>query len=214
MRKYLAFLVLGVLAFGSTPLQAAPIHWVLDHEFSGGTPPDGTLAVDLVQTVAGTVRLTVDASLLVGGEFVGELLLNVDPTASISITDLVGPGFYTVGISQAQNTYKADGDGKFDIELAFGNAGADRLSAGEKATFDISGTDLVPESFLFLSDPAGGHGPFYVAAHVGGIGPGGQYSGWVTDQPNGEVPEASTLMLLGSGLPGLALWARSRRRRG
>ncbi len=27
------------------------------------------------------------------------------------------------------------------------------------------------------------------------------------------IPEASTLMMLGSGLPGLALWARSRRRR-
>jgi uncharacterized protein (TIGR03382 family) len=59
---------------------------------------------------------------------------------------------------------------------------------------------LVATDFQFLSAPAGGHGPFYVAAHVQGIGAEGDDSGWVT------TPEPTTFTL--AALAALALLRR------
>jgi hypothetical protein len=66
---------------------------------------------------------------------------------------------------------------------------------------------LTASSFNFLSAPDGGHGPFYTAAHVQGIGIDGNFSGWVT------VPEPATWALVTTGGAGLALAARRRWRR-
>jgi hypothetical protein len=62
----------------------------------------------------------------------------------------------------------------------------------------------VAESFNFLSAPDGGSGPFLTAAHVQGIGPRGDDSGWVT------VPEPTGLALAGLGAAVLAggCWRR------
>jgi len=208
------------LLLGATPLQADVITWDLTYEFSGAMAPDGTVTVTLEDTGANTVELTVD--FLLGPmsndqEHVKLLLLNVNPASLMPLTitpDPYPPTAYSVviPIGQGENAFKADGDGKFDIEFEFGDSGADRLSAGEKAVFTMAETGLATSSFLSLSEPAGGHGPFYVAAHVGGIGEGGEDSGWVTDQNGDVIPEASTMILFSSGLVGLLGYAKLKAR--
>ena len=203
---HVALAALAALLFGVTPLWAAPITWTLDYEFSGATPPVGTLYVNLTDTAADTVRLTVDATALQGSEFVSELYLNFDPSRDpllLTLTDVGGP--YSINaISVGANAFKADGDGKYDILIDFAPPG-NKLGAGEEARLDITGIeDLSEDWFEFLSAPAGGHGPFLVAAHVQGIGDDGEGSGWVTTRDGDEpVPEASTMLLFGSGAIGL-----------
>ena len=208
--KRLSPIFIGLVAAFAVVLLAAPLQadiiWNLTDSFSGATPV-GTLVVELEDTAPSTVKLSVDASALYDTEFVSKLYLNLDPTldpTALVITDLGGP-YIVDSINQAVDNYKADGDGKYDIYIEFNTSNttiANRLGSGEQAEFSIvGGAGFDASHFEFLSAPAGGHGPFFVAAHVQGIG---EDSGWVTDG-NGDVPvpEASTLMLFGSGLIGI-----------
>ncbi|NQT84585.1 PEP-CTERM sorting domain-containing protein [bacterium] len=212
-RIVVALATLSAVVLVATPVRADPIVWQLTHEFSGATPPEGILKVILKDNGSNTVELTVDATLLVGSEFVGALYLNVDPSldpTGLTITDTGGPSSYaSPSIGQGVDAFKADGDGFFDILMDFDNNNSDALSAGESALFTIQGAGLSQSSFLYLSANGGGeHGPFLVAAHVQGIGDDGDDSGWVTT--NGEVPEASTMVLFGSGMLGLFGFAKRR----
>jgi hypothetical protein len=223
MRKYFTLLLLAVLALGTTSLEAVPIHWELDYEFSGAHAPVGTLIVELETTATNTVWLTVDATGLVGGEHVKVLCLNLDdtllPRANLGMTD-EGSGYTVDTFSVGIDAYKADGDGYFDMEFAFGTSGGNRLAAGEKAEFEFTWPGGLDQSAFYYGSappPGGGPGPFYVAAHVGGIADdegGTDWSGWVTDDGNGEVPvpEASTMILFGSGLVGLLRFAKRKSR--
>jgi len=69
---------------------------------------------------------------------------------------------------------------------------------------------ITASSFDFFSALAGGHGPFQSAAHIGGIGPDGALSGWIA--PTAVIPEPTTILLIGSGLFGLAGFRRKFRR--
>lgn len=222
-RLLAAFATVAALLLGTTPLHADIIEWLLDFEFSDATPPDGTVTVTLDDHDAtGAVWLTVDAtgldkypepppSTLQYSQHVKELYLNLGPSPYLTKLSWdyggISPDAYVVdAFKQGVNEFKADGDGYFDLLIEFANSGDGRLSAGEWADLKITGDGLSTSSFEYLSAPGGGHGPFYVAAHVGGIGPKDE-SGWVTTQP---VPEASTMILFGSGLVGLLGFARGK----
>lgn len=220
MRKYFALLAVAALALGSTSLQAAPIVWELDYVYTGPGIPSGPVIVSLETTALNTVLLTVDATALTGEfEFVSNLYLNLDDDLSrVGMSDTwvdTGDVWDYTSVGYEMNEYMAPGDGKFDILVSFADSGDDRLDAGETAQIEFTYTpadseELVQESFELLSDPAGGSGPFYVVAHVQGIGDDGQLSGHVTTNGNGEVPEASTLMLFGSGLSGLLFYVKKK----
>ena len=102
---------------------------------------------------------------------------------------------------------QAAGFGVFDLELA--DPGNRSLSL----SFDIDYMSAVTEAnfFLLSADPAGnGNGHF--AAHIAGFSYGEFGSIYVRDgETPPPVPEPGTLLLLGSGILGLALYRRLRK---
>jgi hypothetical protein len=186
-------------------------------EFSGATPPAGSVpwltAVFDDENTPGTVKLTLTATNLTGSEFVGEFDFNLnplyDPAAALSLSAPTKTGTFTnPTIGQMLNSFKADGDGKYDVKLAFATGGGanGRFGVGEAVEYTITGTGaaagaLVASDFAFLSLPDGGHGPFFAAAHVQSIGANGDDSGWITHDPGldpfgGEIPEPATWLLM------------------
>jgi VPDSG-CTERM motif len=189
-----------------------------DTEFSGGQAPGGPapwLSATFTDTTPGTVSLTLSASPapgygLTGTENVDGLYLNVAPAfvGALSFSPgapatLLSGGSLT-SITQGEDAFKADGDGLYDILFSFGTGAGAGFGPGDALTETITSsvTGLTASSFDLLSTPAGGHGPFFAAAHVQnttGAGSGG--SGWIAPSGGTSVPDgASTAMLLGIAL--------------
>jgi hypothetical protein len=198
----------------SGPARAASTTFDLASEYSNGTPPSGAapwLRASFDDAGgSGSITLTLSSLSLAGTEFVSNWYLNLDP--SLDPGDLVFSTPTKTGtfgdptISLGADGFKAGPDGDFDILVAFDIAPpGDRFGAGDSVQYTITGIPtLTADSFDFLSAPSGGGpGPFPTAAHVQGIGPEGQASGWVTT----PEPGALSLLLLGAGA---ALRRRSR----
>ena len=127
-------------------------------------------------------------------------------------------GFDLPSIIEGTNSFKADGDGKYDILLNFtpGSTAVHQFTQGEYFTYTITGiAGLTAGDFAYLSMPAGGAGPFYAAGHVQRIGNDGSLSGWVSADvvtPITPVPEpsaASLAVLIASLYFGSRLWKRA-----
>ena len=120
-------------------------------------------------------------------------------------------------ISTGVNSFKADGDGYFDVLLSFNTSGGlptyfgngDSLSY--LLTYSGIGT-MNAASFEFLSLPGGSWGPYYAAAHIQSTPAGGDGSAWLaaTSVTDAAIPEPATAAILTAGLAVLGL----RRKRG
>lgn len=193
------------VSFGDTPADGgAP--WVVATLASGADAPD---------VVPGNVLLTVTASPLLGEADVTALYFNFsgapDSLTFVPVNTAAVSG-YTI-LQEAQNAYRADGDGKYDIRIdlptANTPAGA-RLSAGESISFVIRGAGtLAASDFFLLSAPGPGEGnpgPFFAAAHIQSTGP---YpfdgSDWVAAVP---IPAAVWLFASALGMLGFAMRRR------
>jgi hypothetical protein len=188
----------------TTSAPAAILTYDLNIEYSGATPPAGP-APWISATFddgggSGTVTMTLTTPNLVSQEFVRFWHFNLDPSlnpASLLFSAPTKVGSFTDPIvNLGVDAYQAGGDGLYDILIEFDNAPpGDRFGAGDSVTYTITGIPtLTANSFNFLSTPAGGNGPFNVAAHVQGIGSNGDFSGWIT-----QVPEPTALSLLALG---------------
>jgi len=206
----------AVVAFGSAiTAQADPVTFVLTGaDFSGPTANTGGDITVHIQNIAGGVRVTISNNLLDPGAFLGQLYLNtsVAPLAGAAglCVNCTATNGQTMAFNFGSNAFQADGDGLYDILIDFSSSPADRLEPGEVIVFDLTSTTLgfTSDSFLVFSAPAGGHGPFQAAAHIQSL-PNGE-SDWISDQP---IPEPASLLLLGTGLIGVATGLRKRLRK-
>jgi hypothetical protein len=213
--------LVAVLSCGQA--QATIVTYAMNLEFSGGTAPSASAPWVVVNlddhNQSGVVDLKVTAPGLTGSENLASLYLNLDP--ALDPNDLIfssivkSRAFTTPTISTGTNSFKADGDGKYDLLFGFSVGGApDTFVQGDTIELSISGiATLNAVSFFEFSLPAGGHGPYTSAAHVQNTGGGGQ-SGWITDGTNGgpNIPEpgSATLLVLGAvGALGYRGWRRS-----
>ena len=151
-------------------------------------------------TTTGTpnqVLIEFAATNLTGLEFVSELFFNVDPSldlTKLSFSDPTKSGFDLVTLAKEANGFKADGDGSYDIRVAFETSGGTdptrRFTQGDKVTYTASydgGGSFSPASFNYFSESGGGSGAsFLAAAHLQATPDGGGGSAWV-----GAVPEPS-----------------------
>ena len=212
--------ILALLGCAAAGAQAA-VTYNFNTEFSGGTPPTGPapwLTATFGDTsTPGQVVLSITTAGLTSSEKISAIYFNLDP--SLDVNDLsfasLNGGSGTVGDSSVQlgeNQFMADGDGKYDILLAY-STNKNTFTGGDTSSFDItySGTGTFDAaSFYFLSFPAGGHGPFYAAAHVLNTSASGG-SGWVA--PVSPVPLPSSLPLLAAGVLGFAVLTLGKSRR-
>ena len=194
----------------SAEARANPVTFVLQGPAFSSNTPAGSITVLITQFNASTVQFSITNN--TDGD-IDDLYFNNILAGGPNWATAAGCALCSQ-ISFDSNAFKADGDGLYDMQVMFpssgGAHGPDRFAPGETVTFTVTAIGIVPESFLSFSSPDGGSGPFQVAAHVISIDSQGGQSGWISDQP---IPEPTTLLLLGSGMVGVAAHLRRRFRK-
>jgi len=185
-----------------------------------GTAPAGTWATARFVDVGSDVSLTLSVDdNLPAGQFIGQFFFNYSGDASsLNIIDN-GGGATTTTIGQQNDTFRADGDGWYDLWFEFAPAGNNKLTAGESVNYTIEGVSYLDFNLLsYTPGPGGNPGPFYAAAKLQGIPCGdvndpncqqGTTSAWAA----GVVPEpvSSTLFLVGAASLGARRYFKKRK---
>lgn len=195
--------------------QASTLQLDFNYDFSdpndpNSAPPSGSDWLTAVFDDGGslgsaTLTLTVGN---IGGADVTGVYLNFNDAlgiANLAITQSGGTGPTATAINQSMNTYQADGDGIYDLQILWDN---NDFMAGEVITFDIIGSgaasSFAASDFNFLAEIGDERGPFYAAAKFQSTGDGEQ-SAWVA-----AVPIPGAVWLMGSAL-GMLGWMRRKR---
>jgi hypothetical protein len=215
--------VVALAAIGSTSANAYVYQFsdVFEGTAPEGTPPWINVSIADLST-PGVVQLTISAAGMTTAESLESLLLNFNPSenpSKLSFTPIGSTGtFMNPVITEGANNFKADGDGKYDIDLSFSTKAGKIFSTGDSITFDITsstyGSSLDAADFDFLSKPsANGAGPFLAAAEFQCTTT-PSIREWVAPSVV-ATPEPGTFSLLGIGAAGLgaARWFRRRQQR-
>ncbi|MHC4844081.1 MAG: PEP-CTERM sorting domain-containing protein, partial [Planctomycetota bacterium] len=123
----------------------------------------------------------------------------LDPTQLLFSSSTKTGQFDDPVISLGVDSFKADGDGFFDILFDFDKDGWKRaFNGGDVLEYTITLASLTADSFRFLSSPDGDPGEYIVAAHLLSLGAAGD-SAWISTIGVDPIPEPATLFLLGFG---------------
>jgi hypothetical protein len=202
------------------PISASADSYTLgiDHCTGGcGTAPFGTIT--LMQG-ADSSTVHVDISLDNGNEFIhtglpgSTVAFNIIGNPTIALANATLPGWSLDSTSAGSIGFDGFGNFDYSINCCFNQNGGSHAQFGA-VSFDVINTAgfLTPASFKELS--AGGSASVYfgvdiLSAATGNSGPVGTCVDCSSIQ---SAPEPGTLMLLGTGLFGLAIWSRKRPRK-
>lgn len=224
MHKRWAWLTGVALLSAATAAQASTITFGLDVTFSG-TPPSGSPTVTLTDTAAG-VEVSISSFPLSGTEFIDDVYLNFTGDVSV-LSALYQSGVVANNVSFGSNSFKADGDGYFDILIDYppppGNAGTFTADLTSSYVFSLAGINTSMFNASSFCETGCGTGSYFAAAHIQGLA--GGLSAWVGDgngpnpppppppPPPDSVPEPASMVLFGMGMVGAAMRVRKRARR-
>lgn len=208
------FLAAGLLL--SAKAKASDFIYQFNATFSGTSPTGSApwLTAEFQDVGSGKVDLTLSSSGLQGTEFISDFYLNLNPSmdpTSLAFNQLSKTGGFTdPSISKGINTFKADGDGYYDVNLGFDTSNGSTFTVGDSVTYQISGiAGLNANDFDYTSEMGGGAGVWLAAAHIQSIGGGGA-SGWIAPTVLAPVPEPAPVALL---LTAAGIWFGMRRLR-
>src|SRR3954465_5380765 len=144
--KKLVCVVLQSALFTAVAL-ADGYQYDFSHAFSGsppGSPGTPWVQAQFIDISPGTVQLTVSNLNLTGNENVDQLYFNLAPTldpTKLNFTHVSDSGGFDLPtFTRGVDSFKADGDGKYDILLNFAvNDGQHIFTDGEYFTYTISG---------------------------------------------------------------------------
>lgn len=214
MKKYCGFLLVAVLfLFGIISSANATLIFDFDQYYNQGTATFVDTASWGTMTIkdnATAVDLSID---LAANYTIDVFWLNYDPTAAnpnFSLTNFLEP------INYSANNRAADGyAGRFDA--SFGALGGPfSYSSGFSETLSATGVDLDPSLFDYLDTLNN----VYSIIRIGNValssGPGvlGTGSAWIAASTAiASVPEPSIILLLGTGILGIAAIGRKKIKR-
>ncbi|HEY0101695.1 MAG TPA: PEP-CTERM sorting domain-containing protein [Pyrinomonadaceae bacterium] len=201
------------LGVGAQSAHADSLTLVAGTFLTGSNSVTGNVTVTITDIGStGNVRVTIANN--TNGDLTNLALnYNTAVTGPITITNVSGTGPSPTSLTFGTNNVNAPGGARLDVNFGFptGQPGG-RLNAGETVSFNIDAASaLLASGFNTLS--VGGQQNFYIIAHIQAIAGSGDSAKLIggPGNPTQPVPEPATMILLGTGLAGIA--AKMRRKR-